>query len=274
MIQEKEKEIMITGFNFKKKFGQNFISDKNLLSAIVADSGIDNNSQVLEIGAGAGTLTEQLAQVASKVVAIEIDKDLTPYLQLLCDRHKNITLIFDDFMRVSKETIEEHFDKKFDVVANLPYYITTPIIFKLIEEGFNINSLTIMVQKEVAERFVADCNCKEYGAVSVMIQSQADLKITRVVPRSMFYPQPNVDSAVINIKINPNKYNISNKENFSKVVKTAFNYRRKTLCNALQLGLNIDRESAEKMIASIGLPVNIRGEKLTIQQFIDLSNCL
>ena len=265
---------MVTGFNFKKKFGQNFINDKNLLQAIVNDSGINEKSQVLEIGAGAGTLTEQLALTAQKVISVEIDNDLKPYLQLLCEKYNNLSIVFGDFIKMTKEEIESNFTQKFDVVANLPYYITTPIIFKFFEEGFNINSLTIMVQKEVAERLVACSGTKDYGAISVILQSQADLKITRIVPRNMFYPQPNVDSAVINIKINFDKFNIPNKQFFAKVVKSTFNYRRKTLLNSLQLGLNIDKEKAEDIIKSMGLPIDIRGEKLSIQQFIDLSNKL
>ena len=259
-------------FRFKKKFGQNFLSDVNLLDAIVADAGIGGENQVLEIGPGAGALTKSLAKVADKVVAVEIDEELKPFLSIVCAENKNVQVIFGDFMKQKKQDIEKHFTKKYDVVANLPYYITTPIIFKILEENYNVGSLTLMVQKEVAERFVADETSKEYGAVSVMLQSQADLKITRVVPRTMFHPQPNVDSAVIHIKLNDKKFDIPHKDEFAKVVKSAFAWRRKTLLNCLEMGLNVTKERAQKIIEKAGLPANIRGEKLNIANFIALSN--
>lgn len=259
-------------FHFKKKFGQNFLNDVNLLDSIVSDAGIVSDSQVLEIGPGAGALTKSLAKVAEKVVAVEIDEELRPFLNLVCAENKNTDVVFADFMKLAKEDIEKNFTKKYSVVANLPYYITTPIIFKILEENYNVDSLTLMVQKEVAERFVADERSKEYGAVSVMLQSQADLKITRVVPRTMFHPQPNVDSAVIHIKLNDKKFDIPHKGVFAKLVKSAFAWRRKTLLNCLEMGLNITKEQAQNVIEKAGLPANIRGEKLSIANFIALSN--
>ena len=261
-------------FNFKKKFGQNFLSDKNLLNAIVSDAGMEKESQVLEIGPGAGALTECLASDCEKVLAVEIDEELKPYLTALCVNHNNVQVIYGDFMRKDKDEIESHFTKKYDVVANLPYYITTPIIFKILEENYNVNSLTLMVQKEVAERFVASEKDSDYGAVSVMLQSQADLKITRIVPRNMFYPQPNVDSAVINIKLNHTKFDIPHREIFAKVVKSAFAWRRKTLYNCLQMGMDLTKEQAEQVLEKCNLPSNIRGEKLSIQDFINISNII
>lgn len=265
---------MIKEFNFKKKFGQNFLSDKNLLDAIVKDACITKESQVLEIGAGAGALTQQLAESAQKVVSVEIDEELSPYLKAIEVNHPNVEIIFGDFMRIDKNILEKHFDKKYDVVANLPYYITTPIIFRLLEENYNINSLTLMVQKEVAERFVATEKDSDYGAVSVILQSQADLKITRIVERTLFYPQPNVDSAVINIKLNPQKYNIPHREIFAKIVKSAFTWRRKTLNNCLQMGFDFSREQASEIIEKANLNESIRGEKLSIDVFIQLSNII
>lgn len=262
---------MITNFDFKKKFGQNFISDKNLLNAIACDAGVDSQTQVLEIGAGAGTLTEVLAEKAEKVVSIEIDKDLKPYLQLVQANHPNVEFIFGDFMRIDKAEIESHFDKTFAVVANLPYYITTPIIFRLLEEKFNICSMTLMVQKEVAERFGATPNSKEYGAVSVMLQSMCDISVTRIVNRNMFFPQPNVDSAVVNLKLNLNKYDIPNREMFAKVVKSAFMWRRKTLNNCLQMGFALEKAEVEQIIATAGLKNQVRGEKLSVDDYIKLS---
>ena len=262
---------MITNFDFKKKFGQNFISDKNLLNAIADDAGVDAQTQVLEIGAGAGTLTEVLADKAEKVVSIEIDKDLKPYLELVRAKHPNVEFIFGDFMRIDRAEIESHFDKTYAVVANLPYYITTPIIFRLLEENFNISSMTLMVQKEVAERFVANTSSKEYGAVSVMLQSMCDITVTRIVNRSMFFPQPKVDSAVVNLKINPSKYDIPNRDMFAKVVKSAFMWRRKTLNNCLQMGFDLEKAEVEKIIATAGLKNQVRGEKLSVDDYIKLS---
>ena len=265
---------MITNFDFKKKFGQNFISDKNLLNAIVSDAGVDKQTQVLEIGAGAGALTEVLAEKAEKVVSIEIDKELKPYLEIIRANHCNVDFIFGDFMRIRKSDIESHFDKTFAVVANLPYYITTPIIFRLLEENFDISSMTLMVQKEVAERFSANHNDKEYGALSVILQSICDVVITRIVNRNMFFPQPNVDSAVVKLTINSNKYDIPNRDTFSKVVKYAFMWRRKTFNNCLQMGFDLTKAQAEQVIINAGLKNQIRGEKLSIEEFIKLSICI
>ncbi len=265
---------MIVGFNFKKKFGQNFLSDKNLLTSIANDAQITADSQALEIGAGAGALTEVLAENAKKVVSVEIDRDLKPYLDLLCDKYKNLNIIFGDFLKLDKETIEQNFDGKYKVVANLPYYITTPIIFRLLDEHFNAESLTLMVQKEVAERFCATVGTSDYGAVSVILQSQADLKITRIVDKSLFYPRPNVDSAVINITINHDKFKIDDREAFAKVVKASFGYRRKTLINSLQLGLGIDKALAESAVKELNKPLDIRGERLSVEDYIELTKIL
>ena len=184
-------------FNFKKKFGQNFLTDKNLLHAIVQDAEISQDDVVLEIGAGAGALTKELSLAAKKVFAYEVDQELKETLLAL--QLKNVDFIFADFMKADLKEYD-----KFDgikVVANLPYYITTPIIFKLIDEAKNLKSITIMVQKEVAERIVAQKGGKDYGILSVIMAFYGDAKITRIVKRQMFTPAPNVDSAVVNIKI-------------------------------------------------------------------------
>ena len=243
-------------FNFKKKYGQNFLTDKNLLNAIVKDAEIDKDDFVIEIGAGAGALTSVLSSHAKKVVAFEIDNELKEILTSL--NLKNVTFRFEDFMKVDLK----EFDEPFKVVANLPYYITTPIIFKLLEESGNLLSLTVMVQKEVAERMVADTN-GDYGVLSVMLAFYGEAKITRIVKRNMFYPEPNVDSAVVTIKIEK-KYAVD-KQAFYKFVKTAFSMRRKTLFNNLALAF-----SKEKLKQTFDEEfLRRRAESLTIDEFVE-----
>lgn len=225
-------------FNFKKKFGQNFLSDKNLLSAIANDAEISSRDEVLEIGAGAGSLTQVLSEKAKKVVSFEIDKDLTPILQSL--NLKNVQFVFGDFMKEDMREIEKRFEGKYKVVANLPYYITTPILFKLLEESSRLESLTIMVQKEVAERVCAKEGSKDYGVLSVMVRFFGEPKITRIIGRQMFQPAPNVDSALLNIKLE-NKFPTLNKSEFSRFVKICFSMRRKTLQNNLSSVYGKDR---------------------------------
>ena len=218
-------------FVFKKKFGQNFLSDKNLLKAICTDAGVDKNSEVLEIGAGAGSLTEALSESAKRVVSFEIDKDLQE--QLLGLGLSNVEFVFDDFMKRSMTEVESLFGGEFKVVANLPYYITTPIIFRLLEESEKVKSLTIMVQKEVAEKICSKVGDKDYGIPTVMTAFYGNAKITRIVNRHMFYPAPNVDSAILHIEIEKNKFAGVDKKKFPKFVKACFAMRRKTLLNNL-----------------------------------------
>lgn len=243
-------------FNYKKKYGQNFLTDKNLLAAIVKDADIQKEDFVLEIGAGAGALTQELAAAAKKVVAFEIDKDLEGVLNSL--NLKNVTFRFEDFMKADLK----EFSKPFKVVANLPYYITTPIIFKLLEECDNLLSLTVMVQKEVAERMVADVK-GDYGILSVMLAFYGEAKITRIVKRNMFYPEPNVDSAVVTLKIEK-KYDID-KRLFSKFVKACFSMRRKTLFN--NLSSIYPKEKLKETFQEDFL--KRRAETLSIDEFVD-----
>ena len=243
-------------FNFKKKFGQNFISDTNLLKAIVADAEINKDDVVLEIGAGAGALTKELSLASKRVVSYEIDLELKE--QLLSLGLKNVEFRFEDFMKVDLKEFKE----SFKVVANLPYYITTPIIFKLLEETDNLISLTVMVQKEVAERIVADTS-GDYGVLSVMLAFYGEAKINRIVKRNMFYPEPNVDSAVVTLKIEK-KYDID-KIAFSKFVKTAFSMRRKTLFNNLSTIYSKDllkQTFTEDFLKR-------RAETLTVDEFVE-----
>ena len=254
-------------FNFKKKFGQNFLSDKNLLKAIVSDAEITANDVVLEIGAGAGALTKELSLVAKKVIAYEIDTDLKDILESL--DLKNVEFVFSDFMNVNLKDFEKEIDS-FKVVANLPYYITTPIIFKLLEESEKLESLTIMVQKEVAERIVAKEGGKDYGILTLMINFFGEAKIDRIVKRQMFNPMPNVDSAVITIKIDREKYKGIDKEKFSKFIKASFSMRRKTLLNNLSSILP-KTELKEKLTEDI---LSRRAETFSIDEFIGIYKML
>lgn len=263
-----------TGFDFKKKFGQNFISDKNLLTSIVKDAGIDKDDEVLEIGVGAGTLTKCLSENCKKVVGFEIDNSLEEIHKITLQDCDNVRIIFKDFMKVCCEDINQLFSKPFKVVANLPYYITTPIIFKLIEENFNVLSLTLMVQKEVAERLVSNCGKKEYGAITVQLASIADVSIKRQVNRKMFIPVPNVDSAIIRIDINKKKFNIENYPLHKKLIECAFSMRRKTLANCLKSYFSLNQEQISILLANCDLPMLIRGEALNVEQFVNLSNKL
>lgn len=261
-------------FQFNKKFGQNFIFDSNLLSAIVNDAGVDSTTNVLEIGAGAGTLTKKLSEKAKKVVTYEIDKNLEPILLENLSGQKNVEIVFKDILKENIKVIEEKFgNEKYVIVANLPYYITTPIIFKFLDEATNLLSITIMVQKEVAERICAKHNTSNYGAITVSINAVAQTKITRIVKRNMFKPMPNVDSAVVNIKF-CNLYDIKNLELFKKVVSKSFAMRRKTLLNNLKNGFSLSTNDAENLLNSLNFKLDVRGEALSVQDFVNLSNKL
>lgn len=249
---------------FKKKFGQNFISDKNLLNAICEDAEVCKNDEVLEIGAGAGALTTAISQKAKSVVSYEIDKDLESHLLSLS--LKNTKFVFGDIMDFDLQEIEKDFEGQYKMIANLPYYITTPIIFKFLNNSKKIKSLTIMVQKEVAERIVAGVGGKEYGILSIMTAFYGDAEINRVVSRKMFYPQPNVDSAVVTIKINREKFKNINGDKFYKFIKSAFSMRRKTLRNNLsQSGLNKEKLNTlgEEILSK-------RAENFDINQLLEI----
>ena len=257
--------------NFKKKYGQNFIYDTNLLRAIVNDGEITKNDEVLEIGVGAGTLTKELCYCAKKVVSYEIDVDLKNAIENTLNKVENSKIIYKDFLKESNEEINKNFEKEFKVVANLPYYITTQIIFKLIENECT-KSITIMVQKEVAERICAKENTEDYGILTIMINSIANTEIKRIVNRKMFIPMPNVDSAIVNIKLNRNKYNILNFNLFKKIVNSAFNHRRKMLISNLKTDLSIKKEILENIFIKLNIDFKVRGEALSIENFVDLSN--
>lgn len=251
-------------FVFKKKYGQNFLSDKNLLKAICGDAGVDKNTEVLEIGAGAGSLTEVLSESAKKVVSFEIDKDLQD--QLLGLNLKNVNFVFDDFMKVKMDEVEKMFGGQFKVVANLPYYITTPIIFRLLEESEKVTSLTIMVQKEVAEKICCKVGSGDYGIPTVVTAIYGNARITRIVGRQMFYPAPNVDSAILHIEIDRNKFPELDKRAFAKFVRACFAMRRKTLLN--NLGALYNKNRLKEVLGEETL--SRRAESFSLNAFVEL----
>lgn len=266
-------------FNFQKKFGQNFLIDGNILGKIVDAAQVTEEDCVLEIGPGIGTMTQYLAERAKSVVAVEIDKNLIPILQETLSSYDNVKVIHEDILKVDIDRIvrEENDGKPIKVVANLPYYITTPIIMALFENHIALRSITIMVQKEVADRMQAVPGTKDYGALSLAVCYYAKPEIIMKVPASCFMPRPNVDSAVIRLTRygNPPVKAVDESWLFA-VIRASFNQRRKTLVNGLSNAgnLGIGKEKIAEAVAQMGLPQTVRGETLTLEQFTELSNCL
>lgn len=261
-------------FRFNKQFGQNFITDTNLLQAMVADAGITENDIVIEIGAGAGTLTRQLGLVAKKVIAFEIDNNLQPILaQTLADMTDKVEVLFKDFQKVTDEELFSMVGNDYKVVANLPYYITTPLIMRFLEIENKPRSITVMIQKEVGERIVSTANSEEYGVITLAIALEGDAKIMRVVPRTMFVPQPKVDSCIIRIDVKDKFPNVDKKA-VKKLVKACFSMRRKTLANNLAQNFGIPRPKTEEALGKMQLDTRIRGEVLDINQYIELNKLL
>lgn len=251
-------------FETKKKFGQNFLTDKNLLSAICLDAHLENDDEVLEIGAGMGALTEVLSEFSKKVISFEIDKDLQNILE--SKNLSNVKFIFEDVMNKDLKEIEELFDGRYKLVANLPYYITSPILFKFLGSK-RLKSITVMVQKEVAQRMVAKEGSKDYGVLSVSVAVYGKAQITRIVSRQMFNPVPNVDSAVVRIDIQ-NDYKIEAYEHFFEFVKAIFSMRRKTLANNLSHFYNLSKSDLEKIYDIETLKK--RAEDFSPQQIVDM----
>ena len=260
-------------FNFNKAYGQNFIFDTNLLENIVEKVDV-KDKVVLEIGPGAGTLTSILAKYASKVVAYEIDTNLQPILQENLGNFNNVEVVFGDIMKFDMQEIEDKLGDKYIMVANLPYYITTPIIFKFLEHAKNLQSMSIMVQKEVADRLVAKPNTKDYGAITASIDYRANAKIIKNVGRHLFTPAPNVDSAIVKIDFDNTKYNILNTNTLDKTIKSVFAMRRKTIENNLKASFSLSGNTVDEIIYKAGLTKGLRGEALTTQQLVDLANTI
>ena len=261
------------GFHFKKQFGQNFISDTNLLESIVTASGIDENTTVVEIGCGAGTLTRALAEKAKKVYAYDVDTALQPVLAETLAGLDNVEVIFRDFTKVNLPQLDEEIGE-FTVVANLPYYITTPLITKLLEESEKVQGISIMVQEEVAERFCAKENTAEYGSITAAIALKGEAKIVKRVSRNLFYPRPNVDSAVVKITFDRGRVAVKSEKAYRQTVKCAFLNRRKTLENNLVNFFKLTREQAKAVLSTAGIDEKARGETLSPQRLAVLADAL
>ena len=266
-------------FNFQKKFGQNFLIDSHVLNKIIAGAGVTKEDMVLEIGPGIGTMTQYLAEAAREVVAVEIDRNLIPILQETLKVYSNVTVINEDILKLDICGLvrERNHGRPIKVVANLPYYITTPIIMGLFESHVPIDNVTVMVQKEVAKRMEVGPGTKDYGALSVAVQYYAAPYIVANVPCNCFMPRPNVDSAVIRLTCHEKPpVEVQDEHLMFKIVRAAFNQRRKTLVNALSNSpeLNASKQQLQEALEHMGLSLTVRGEVLSLEQFAALSNLL
>lgn len=261
-------------FRFNKALGQNFITDSNLLDAIVNDGGITGDDVVVEIGTGAGTLTRAIAKVAKKVYSFEVDRNLEPVLALSLQGVENVEVVFRDVLKMKDDDLAAIVGSKFKVVANLPYYITTPLAMRFIESSLDVESITIMVQKEVALRFVAKPNTPDYSAITLAIKMAGDARITRNVSRNMFYPAPNVDSAVVRMDINRHKLDGENAQLLHKLARSSFAMRRKTLANNLSVAFSLGKQEATQIVEEAGFAPLVRGEALSLDDYKTLSKTL
>lgn len=266
-------------FNFQKKFGQNFLVDTHVLEKIINSAEITEQDCVLEIGPGIGTMTQYLAEKAGEVIAVEIDKALIPILQDTLSDYDNITVINEDILKVDVAALvrEKNNGRPIKVVANLPYYITTPIILGLFESNVPLESITVMVQKEVADRMQVGPGTKDYGALSLAVQYYARPEIVAHVPPNCFIPRPKVGSAVIRLtRYEQPPVAVENEKFMFSLIRASFNQRRKTLVNGLTNaeGLKLDKKRIQEAIEQFGWSPSIRGEALTLEQFAQLSNSL
>lgn len=263
----------------KKKFGQNFLIDSGVLEGIVEAAGVTEDDCVLEIGPGIGSLTQYLAEAAGRVVAVEIDKTLLPVLDDTLSEYDNVTIINNDVLKVDiTEVVNEYNQgRPIKVVANLPYYITTPIIMKLFESGAPIESITVMVQKEVADRMSAGPGNKDYGSLSLAVGFYAEAQAVMDVPPSSFIPQPKVGSAVVKlVRCDEPRVSVKDEKFMFAIIRDAFNQRRKTLSNAISNGaeLHVSRQQITDALKTMGIDERARGETLTLAQFAELSDIL
>lgn len=264
-------------FKFSKSLGQNFLIDTNVIDRILEGSRVKEGDYVIEVGPGIGTLTKEMGRTAEKVVAIEIDKTLIPILEETLGEFPNIEVINQDILKVNvQELVKEKLNGgPVKLIANLPYYITTPIVMKFLEEDIPVTDIVVMVQKEVADRMNAQPNTKDYGALSVAVQYYCDTEIVAKAPRHMFMPQPNVDSTVIGLHVREEQiYHVDNEDIFFKTVKASFGQRRKTLLNSLGgLGF-LNKEQIKQALQEANIDEKRRGETLSIEEFASLANAV
>lgn len=265
-------------FRFQKKFGQNFLIDSHVLDKIITAADIKDDDMILEIGPGIGTLTQLMAYNARKVVSVEIDNNLIPILEYTLKDYDNVRIINEDILKldIAKLVREENNNRPIKVVANLPYYITTPIIMGLFEKHVPIESITVMIQKEVADRMSAGPGTKNYGALSLAVQYYSEPYLAANVPPNCFMPRPDVSSAVIRLTLVKDKVRVSNEETLFKLIKAAFAQRRKTFMNCLKNSDSFDlsKDEWETVFSKAGLPLNIRGETLTLEEFVQLTDLI
>lgn len=258
-------------FRFKKNYGQNFLIDDHVIGKIIRAAGITKESRVLEIGPGIGTLTQQLSDAAGEVTAVEIDGNLLPILEETLAGRENVRVIHGDILKCDIRELMGN--EPFLVVANLPYYITTPIIMQLLEKGIPAESITVMVQKEVADRMAAGPGTKDYGALSLAVQYHAEPYLAANVPPNCFMPRPNVGSAVVRLdRRKEKKVHVADEELLFRLIRAAFGQRRKTLVNALSHGAELPKDMIREVLMENGLSENVRGETLSLEQFAALSD--
>lgn len=260
------------GFRFTKSLGQNFLTDLRVVDDIIAGAEITKEDSVIEIGPGVGTLTRKLLEHAGKVTAIELDEELIPILTEELKEFDNLTLVHGDAVKLDLKAIADGNRVKF--VANLPYYVTTPIIAGILNSGMDFESLTIMVQKEVAERMAAVPGTKDYGSLTILVRYYCDTKVVRNVPPSAFIPRPKIDSTVIRlIKLDKARAEVDDEKLFFNIVRHSFNMRRKTLVNGLK-SMGLSKETIDEAMAECGIGSNVRGETLSVEEFARLSNAI
>ena len=258
----------------KKAFGQNFLTDENLLGEIVEKAGVTENDTVLEIGCGAGALTRELVKKAKKVIGYEIDGRLAPILKETVGEFNNAEIIFKDVMKESLVDLEKSLGGEYKIVANLPYYITTPIVMRFLENAKNLTSMSVMVQEEVADRFSALPGSPDYGAITVAINLRGAAGTVLKVPREKFTPVPNVDSAVVRIDIEKGKFADADLKAVRNIVRAAFSSRRKMLVNNLINALKLTRGQAESALTQAGIPLTARGETLSAFDYVKLAESI
>lgn len=272
-IKDYKTQELVKKYNFKfsKSLGQNFLIDDSVLNDIVKGADVNEEDFVIEIGPGVGTLTAHLLNKAKKVTSIELDNDLIPILKEELGDNENFSLIHNDALKVDfNEIIGD--EKSVKLVANLPYYVTTPIIVNLLKNGYNFKSLTIMIQKEVAERIDAEPNCKEYGALSLLVQYYCNTKIVRKVAPSSFIPRPKVESIVIRLdRLEKPRVEVTDEKFMFELIRNSFNMRRKTLWNGVK-NLGVNKDDLKKAFEEAGIDPKRRGETLSLEEFAELSN--